>query len=395
MTELRSDLAEILGGQKLVVCVGPGGVGKTTVAAAMGLHAATLGRRVLVLTIDPAKRLADALGLDGLDDRIREISTAPLADLGVEVSGSLHAAMFDNAVSMDSLMHRISPDPEARDRILSNRVYRAMAGSLARSHAYLAMERLHEVMGTGEYDLVILDTPPARNALDILDAPGRLASFLEEGVVKWFVRGKEAKGIRGRILQTGGAAATKLFSVIAGEQFLGEVMAFFEAFYDLRHGFRERAGRIQEIVRDPSASFILVSSTDETHLGDAHALGAGVVGRGIDLDAIVFNRSYEILSADPLEIVTEVRPRDSDETARELWPEGPPAGASQLLDRLAELRNRAAAANQRGVQAADSLVHTLGLRGARVHIARVEGEISDLMGLEDLRAYFAGRSSES
>ncbi len=388
-------LETLLRKQKLLVCVGPGGVGKTTMAAAMGLRAAAMGRRVLVLTIDPAKRLADALGLDGLDDRIQEVTTEALRARGIKVPGALHAAMFDNAVSMDSLMGRVAPNPETRDRILANRVYRAMAGSLARSHAYLAMERLYEVMQAEQYDLVILDTPPARNALDILDAPGRLASFLEEGVVKWFVRGREAKGLRGRLLQTGGVAATKLFGVVAGKEFLAEVMAFFEVFYEMRHGFRERATAIQKIMVETGSSFVLVSSTDTTHIEDARALGASVCDRGIDLASVVFNRSYERLTGDPLEIVTHMDERDVPTTVDSLWPssvEAPPPQLGALLATLADHRERAVAANAQALITSRSLLAALSLQGEPTYVGRVQGEVSDLFGLYDLIRYFGGES---
>ena len=153
-----------LASQRLLVCVGPGGVGKTTLAAALGVGAARRGKRVLVLTIDPAKRLASALGLDGLDDEIRPVDLH-----GDSATGSLHAAMLDTRASYDALITRIAPNEDARARILDNRVYNAFSRTLARSHAYVAMERLHEVMRDDTWDLVILDTPPLRSALDILD----------------------------------------------------------------------------------------------------------------------------------------------------------------------------------------------------------------------------------
>lgn len=384
MADGRERLDALLREQRLIVCVGPGGVGKTTIAAALGLRAAMAGKRALVLTIDPARRLADALGLDRLDDEIRAVSTAALMAESIAVPGSLHAAMFDSAVSMDALMRRIAPTPEARERILSNRLYRAMAGSLARSHAYLAMERLHEVMGGGHYDLVVLDTPPARNALDILDAPGRLAAFLEEGVVKWFVRNKEVKGLRARLIHTGGAAATKLFSVVAGEHFLGEVIGFFEAFYELRHGFRQRAGEIQTIVRAPSSSFLLVSSADDTHLEDARSLGAGVRERGIELELVIFNRAFEAVTSDPSRIVDEPGVRDVAGTMTRLWPEGAPEGARALLERLGELRDGAAAGNAHAIAITEQMLRSLGGRATPLYVPRLAGEICDLRGLHEL-----------
>lgn len=392
------DLDTLLKEQQLLVCIGPGGVGKTTLAAAMGLRAASLGQRTLVLTIDPAKRLADALGLDGLDDEIREIKTESLTQAGHVIPGKLYAAMFDNAVSMDSLMRRVAPDPVTRDKILSNRVYRAMAGSLARSHAYLAMERLYEVMQSEAYDLVILDTPPARNALDILDAPGKLASFLEEGVVKWFVRSKDAKGLRARLMQNSGAAALKLFSAIVGKGFLQEIVAFFEAFYSLRHGFRERAVGIQKIMGEDSSSFVLVSSVDQTHLQDARVLAESVMERGITLETVVFNRSYQPLSPDPQVRICTLKKKTGADCLQSLKEQGVdltaiPAGSEAMLERFSELRHDAAQENATGLAASRSFLAAVATKSAPLYVGRIDDEIADLPGLYDLLAYFSPSTS--
>jgi anion-transporting ArsA/GET3 family ATPase len=379
--------------QKLLISVGPGGVGKTTVSAAIALRAAELGLRTLVLTIDPAKRLADALGLTGLDDRIREVPTESLTQTGVAVPGRLFAAMFDNAASMDSLMQRVAPDAQTRDKVLHNRVYRAMAGTLARSHAYLAMERLHEVMSSNSYDLVILDTPPARNALDILDAPSRLATFLEEGVVKWFVRNNE-KGWRAKLMAGSGAAAIKLFEVVVGKDLAQETVSFFEAFYGMREGFHERASAIQATLRAKHTSFVLVSSADATHLADAEALATGIKSRGVGIDVAVFNRSYERLThADPLQIVTEGGATDAAGTADELFGDelmfAERESMTELLTSLDRVRTEAAAGNLRALAAIDRLARQLSPETLGLIIARLDGDIRDLPGLHALGPYLA------
>jgi anion-transporting ArsA/GET3 family ATPase len=378
-------MAELTAQCSLVVCVGPGGVGKTTIAAALALEQAVAGRRVLVLTIDPARRLADALGLDGMGDQITPVSTESLG-ADVEVRGSLHAAMFDNATAMDSLMARVAPDAETRDGILRNRVYRAMAGSLARSHAYLAMERLHEVMHAGRWDLVILDTPPTRNALDILDAPSRLASFLEEGVVQWFVP-QERKGIRGRILSGGGVAATKLLSVVLGKDFLEETLAFFKVFYRLREGFRERAGEIQNMFGRPDTAFVLVSSVDPTHLDDTRALARGLTDRGVAPQGVVFNRAYERLVEDPSAVV--VSPPDAGladlAEGLALDPESSTAfgddDCEALITAVEALMADAAAENAAGRERAATLDGLLPDTCIRGFVPRADADIRDLHGL--------------
>ncbi len=390
-----SGIDELLQRQRLLIAIGPGGVGKTTVSAAIALRAAELGKRTLVLTIDPAKRLADALGLTGLDDRIREVPTEALEREGVEVPGELYAAMFDNAASMDSLMRRVAPDAETRDKVLRNRVYRAMAGTLARSHAYLAMERLHEVMNSGAYDLVILDTPPARNALDILDAPSRLATFLEEGVVKWFVnQNSRGRGLRARLMQGSGAAATKLFEVVVGKDLAKETIAFFEAFYGMREGFHARAADIQNMLRADDTSFVLVSSADATHLADAEALARGVAERGVKVDVAVFNRSYERLThAEPLTIVDEAGELDSPTTIRLLFRDELHRHEREimtsLLTSLHEARTQAAASNRRALDSVARLAKLLPPDALALIVARLDGDIRDLPGLHALGPYLA------
>lgn len=389
---------ELLMRQRLLVAIGPGGVGKTTVSAAIALRAAELGRRTLVLTIDPAKRLADALGLTELEDRIRLVPTDELQKRGVEVKGELYAAMFDNAASMDSLMKRVAPDAETRDKVLRNRVYRAMAGTLARSHAYLAMERLHEVMNSGLYDLVILDTPPARNALDILDAPSRLATFLEEGVVKWFVPNTKGRGLRARLMQGSGAAATKLFEVVVGKELASETIAFFEAFYSMREGFHTRASAIQGMLRAPDTSFVLVSSADATHLADAEALAAGIKERGVRIDVAVFNRAYERLThADPLAIVSSAGVLDSATTIRLLFRDelhrSERETMTALLTSLHMVRTQAAASNQRALESIRKLSLLLPADALGLIIARLDGDIRDLPGLHALGPYLVATRS--
>lgn len=389
-------LDALIGQRSLLVCVGPGGVGKTTVAAAMGVRAASQGKKTLVLTIDPARRLADALGLSLGEDKIHPVDLSSVQDQFTASGGSLHAAMFDNAQSMDRLMSRVSPSPETANKILRNRVYRAMAGTLARSHAYLAMERLHEVMTQGSYDLVILDTPPARNALDILDAPGRLTAFLEEGVMKWFTRAKaasEAKGIRGRLLSAGGAAATKLFSMVAGEVLLREVMDFFDGFSAVRSGFFERSKAVAQMLRAPESAFVLVSSSDIAHLDDAKSLVQGAQERGLSFAASVYNRCYHRLGETDEEIICQEANSGLQTPFRQaigqLGAEVSTELGEGLYRKMSEIRREAIQENRQGILAISKMHHALLGPIAPQMIARLKGDIRDVAGLLSLSQYLA------
>ncbi len=385
--EGAASLERLIMDQRLLVAVGPGGVGKTTVSAAIALQAARLGRRTLVLTIDPAKRLADALGLTGLDDAIQPVKTDELEAAGIAVPARLSAAMLDTGTSFDALMSRVSPDEQTRDKILNNRVYRAMAGTLARSHAYVAMERLHEVMFSGEFDLVVLDTPPTRNALDILDAPNQLTAFLEDSVLKWFTRGKGG-GLRARLWNTGSIAAQRLLGMLAGKEFLDEIIGFFDAIYGMREGFRERAEAARKMLREPTTSFIVISSADPANLGDAQALAEGISGRNVPIAGAVFNRSYEPLAEDPLEVVASPEPLDPAGLLGSLWTDvGDEQAARSLLVGLDRVEDEVADANARALAAVERF--KVSEATARIMIARMEGDVRDLLGLAELAPFIA------
>ena len=376
-------LSDLLATRSLLVCVGPGGVGKTTVAAALGLQAARMGRKTLVLTIDPARRLAAMLGLDGLDDTVRPVPMDLLDPTGAGGIAPMSAAMLDTGASYDALIHRITTDPEHRQRILDNRLYRMMSRSFGAAHAYIAMERLYDVLRTGEHDLVILDTPPTRNALDILDAPGRLAGFLEEGVIKWFLR-NPAEGLRGRLFARGGAAATKLLAMIAGDELVHELAEFFSVFISLREGFQQRAQHVQRALRAESSAFVLVSSAMGPNLADAQFLHDGLVGRGIHVHAAVFNRAYTVLGADPRQVVTTASPRAAMHAASlAALGEVQPA-TRRLLAELDALRAEVAADNLVGQRAVAEFTAQLARTCLKVQVPKFDSELRDLHALARL-----------
>ncbi|UJR81124.1 ArsA family ATPase [Sandaracinus amylolyticus] len=309
---------------RLLVCVGPGGVGKTTVAAALAVRAASEGRRVFLLTIDPARRLADALSIS-LDDEASEVR--------VDGPGRLDAAMLDTRASWDAFVARVAHDDETRARIQHNRVYQAFSRTLARSHAYVAMERLHHVLaardadGRARWDLVVLDTPPTRSALDVLDAPSSLTRFVDERVVGAFLGGGAP----------GAAVAKRVLGWIMGERLAGELATFLAVFAPLRAGFAARASEVHAQLVAPSTSFALVAAPLAAHLGDAAFLAGDLARRGIALDALVVNRAFHVAPG--------VHERELDET-RALAvlasaPGGDPREARLVLDEARRSRMRA------------------------------------------------------
>lgn len=382
-------LEALVGRGTLVVCVGPGGVGKTTVSAALGLAAARAGRKTLVLTIDPARRLAQALGLDGLDDTIRRVPLEQLASPPA-AGGSLWAAMVDTGQSYDALIERVAPDAETKAKVLANRVYKAVSRSLSRSHAYVAMERLYDAVEHGGYDLVVLDTPPARNALDILDAPGHLASFLDGRVVSWFIPSADKpSGLGARILAKGGQVATDLLGRVTGKTLLDEIVAFLTVFASLRDGFIARAHRVEQILRAPDTAFVLVSSASPSSADDAAWLRDDLLRRKVPVHTVVWNQSY--LPVDPaaperlLAALPSLPEGELEARVRALGPEL--AARPQVLEaarRMRALRQEAAAENQRFQRIVDGLAQELPPECHRVRVPRLDEEVRDLPGLARL-----------
>ncbi len=375
---------------RLIVCVGPGGVGKTSVAATLALEAARRGKRALVLTIDPARRLATALGLDGLDDSVRLVDTSSLTRWGARVEGQLFAAMLDTRASYDALIGRLNGDARATQRILDNRVYQAFSRTLARSHAYVAMERLYDVTSQGEYDLVVLDTPPTRSALDILDAPGRLVRFLDDDVVRWFTKPRLG-GRLSRLLPTGSAAATRLLGLLASQQLVEELISFFSVLLHLREGFRERAAAAQELLRAEETAFCLVCSPSRTSLWDAAYLREGLVSRGVRLRATVFNRAYVPSGDDSATPIGWAEPLGPDERLAAVGLTGRRASeaARVLLSELSGLRQGAAAYNHVAQAAMDRFQERLPQDSLRVRLPELSDDPRDLIDLWHLsRALF-------
>jgi anion-transporting ArsA/GET3 family ATPase len=329
-----ASLDGLLASKEIVVACGPGGVGKTTTAAAAAaMAAAHLGGKVLVLTVDPARRLADALGLEGIGNTERRVPEETFVQAGVKPMGELWAAMLDTKESWDSLIRLHAPDERTRDEILANPLYRDISGRFVQSHDYIAMERLFEIHADGKYDLIVVDTPPTRNALDFLDAPERMAEFFSSRLLRWLI-----VPYRSRLVNFASKPFYQIADRILGTQFLEDVAQFFILFQSMYDGFVERARAVHRLMADRRTSFIVVSTLEAVPLREAEFFAQSLADRRLHLGAIVLNKVLPDYLRDPRGAVVAEKLRDrADELAEALAPKVRHGDVSQVRRVLTEV----------------------------------------------------------
>jgi len=282
----RPDLGQLIDERGVVVCCGPGGVGKTTISATLALEAARRGRKACVVTVDPARRLADALGVDSLPN-------TPAIVPG-DWAGELHALMLDTKGTFDDLIGRYATSPEQAEAIRANRLYQNLAGALSGTQEYMAMEKLYELTDSGAYDLVVVDTPPTRNALDLLDAPRRLTHFLENRLFRALLLPTRAYL---RALSVASQALLRTISKVAGAEIVQDAVTFFQAFQGMEEGFRNRAGAVRDLLADPSTAYVLVTSPRQDAIDEASFFADKLAEGGMAPAALVVNRVHPVFGA--------------------------------------------------------------------------------------------------
>ncbi|MFO0548029.1 MAG: ArsA-related P-loop ATPase [Polyangiaceae bacterium] len=259
----KERLNPVLAHKRVVLCVGCGGVGKTTTAAALALAAAKRGKRVLCLTIDPARRLAQSLGLEWASTDARTVDPTLLARVGVPTNGTLTIMRVDTKTTFDGLVTKLAPDAARRDRILNNVLYRYISTSLAGTQEYMAMEKLHELRDDPRYDLIVLDTPPTANALDFLDAPERLVGAIDGPAIRWFVQALESSGrLSFNLVAKSTAILLRGLSKLAGGGFLEQVASFISEMNALFGGWKQRADAVAAALRGDDVGYVLVTTPD-------------------------------------------------------------------------------------------------------------------------------------
>jgi anion-transporting ArsA/GET3 family ATPase len=274
----------------VVICCGSGGVGKTTTAAVLAIEGARRGRSAVVVTIDPARRLANALGLDELSNEPHEIAPERWDPKGERVEGGrLAAMMLDTKRTFDDLVTRHAADADQAQRILENSFYRNISGALSGTQEYMAMEKLHELHEDGDFDLIVVDTPPSRHALDFLDAPKRLLRLLDNRIFRLLmVPTRTYLKVAGAAVQ----AFIRTVSRVVGAEVVDDIVAFFRSFEGMEEGFRTRAARVVDLLGQPDTEFVLVTSPRRDAVEEARYFAEKIGDHQLSVEALIVNRVH-------------------------------------------------------------------------------------------------------
>ena len=356
-----TSLSTLLEQQSVIVCVGAGGVGKTTTAAALALEAARLGRRVCVVTIDPARRLSDAMGFDP----DRAIGNTP-QQIDVEATGELWAVMLDTSTTFDALIRTYAPSDDQAQRILTNDFYRNIADSMSGAHEYMAMEKLYELHNDERFDLVVVDTPPTSNAIDFLEAPDRITSFLDHRLYKVLVT---PSGGLAKVVNFAAQGFLRTVARIVSASVVDDAIEFFATFDGMEEGFRGRAVAVHDLLVADDTAFVLVTVPRNDTVDDAAAFIETLAEADIAVDAIVVNRVHPSFGADRLDGLSD----------------GPLAPFITVLH-----ESQAVAAGQDTVLA--SLTEELPA-GAVVRIPFLDADVHDLNGLASLAQWLTPKGT--
>jgi len=371
-------VGEILAGRDICICAGSGGVGKTTTAAAIAAGMAARGLKVCVLTIDPAKRLADSLGLRELGNEAERVDPALFERHGVEIKGELWAMMLDAKATFDELVARQAPDEESRDRVLGNRIYQQISSALAGSQEYMAMEKLFELHTEGRFDLLVLDTPPTRNALDFLDAPRRLTQFIEGRSLRIFMR---PTGLAAKVAGRGASVALSVFKRIVGFDLLADLAEFFNAFSGMVDGFQARAKRVNSLLADPRTCFLVVCGPQGEPIDEAVYFHRKLVEAKLPFGGVIVNKVHypaERLRGDVTDLPGALTEKLGDEDL-----------ARRVTENFADYQALA----ERDASNIEHLANELRTK-AVIRVPYLDEDVHDLAGLAEINRYLFASSEE-
>jgi anion-transporting ArsA/GET3 family ATPase len=366
-----TNLAHRLEGKRVCIVAGSGGVGKTTASAALALGLAVAGKRVAVVTIDPARRLADSLGLEELGNEPRQVDPALLGGHGVELRGELWAMMLDPKATFDDLIVRLSPDDSTREDVLGNRIYAQLSSAIAGSQEFSAVAKLYEISRSDRFDVVVLDTPPSRNALDFLDAPDRLTDFFEGRALKLFL---VPTGIAAKVMSRGTTVVFAILKRLTGVDLLDDVAALFRALGGLIDGFRERAAAVKALLADSATTFLIVTSPEREPVAEAIFFHGKLREAGMPFGGLIVNRAAvaDASLGDPVAVRAALRDELGD------------ALAGKVAQSVADLQLLAA----RDAESIERLKVALD-EPEPIVVPRLDGEVQDVDGLLALYRHLA------
>jgi anion-transporting ArsA/GET3 family ATPase len=362
---------ERLAGKRVVICAGSGGVGKTTTSAALAMGLAAAGQRVAVVTIDPARRLATSLGLAELGNEPRLVDPLRFAGHGIVMGGELWAMQLDAKRTFDELVARLAPDAAAREDVLSNRIYQQLSSAVAGSQEFTAVAKLYELDRSARFDVLVLDTPPSRNALDFLDAPDRLTGFLEGRALKVFLA---PTGLAARVVGAGTSVVFSVLRRLTGVDLLDDLAVFFRALGGLVDGFRDRAEGVKALLADPATTFLIVSSPEREPVEEAIFFHGRLAEHGMPFGGLVVNRVHALDGADA----------DLAALSRSLGP--------RLAGKVARAYAEERALAERDAAAVERLAAECG-DPAPVVVPQLAGDVHDIDGLVAVHAHLFGARS--
>jgi len=364
-----SGLRERVAGKRVLICAGSGGVGKTTTSAALALGLAADGQRVAVVTIDPARRLADALGLEELGNEPRLVDPARFEGHGVDITGELWAMMLDAKRTFDELIERLAPDDRTRDDVLANRIYQELSSAVAGSQEFTAVAKLYELSRDERFDVVVLDTPPSRNALDFLDAPDRLTGFFEGRALRVFLA---PTGLAAKVMGRSTGIVFSVLKRVTGVDLLQDLSVFFRALGGLVDGFRERAAGVKALLSDPGTLFLIITSPEREPIEEAIFFHGKLREASMPFGGLIVNRVQRAtgLNGDPERVERELSGMVGEALARKV---AQAYAEAQVLAR----RDRAGIDHLRAeIGGPDPVV-----------VPQLDGDVHDVEGLAAIRTH--------
>jgi anion-transporting ArsA/GET3 family ATPase len=367
-------VADLLEGKRVCICAGSGGVGKTTSSASIAMGMAALGLKVAVITIDPAKRLANSLGLEELDNEPVKVDPARFTPHGLELKGELWAMMLDAKRTFDEVIENLAPDAGTREDILNNRIYQQLSGAVAGTQEFTAIAKLYELDQAGDFDLLVLDTPPSRNALDFLDAPDRLTDFFDGRALRLLLR---PAGFGARIVGRGTGVVFNVLGRVTGANMLDDLSVFFRALGGLIDGFRERARSVKALLADPATTFLIVTSPEREPVEEAIYFRSKLAEAHMPFGGAIVNRLHLPLPG--------MNGGGVDEEALEAALDGPlgprlAAKAAATLEEWSLLVARDAAGVER-------LEAAFGPGTAVIEVPEFDEDVHDVHGLLEIHAW--------